>query len=332
MSSFQDLTGQKFGKLTVARRLEKHKAQTYWLCVCECGKNKSVQAGHLKNGSVRSCGCFKTPKYEDVAGQKFGLLTAVRRESYARAGTIWLCKCECGNTTTVPIFRLKNGNTKSCGCLISKVLSERSRGKVLRQDLTGRKFGLLTVFDLAKRVTRQRRKPGCAVDIYWSCFCECGNTKAVLASHLKRGLIQSCGCLKAKKVADLLSTRTDKRCTRCKQHKSLSEFGISRGRWDGLDPSCKPCRAIVSAINEHRRRNAPGSFNANDIKRMYEHQNGKCVYCSIDLSGGYHIDHIWPISRGGTNYPENLQLLCPQCNLRKGAKLPEVFLSDFRAK
>lgn len=57
-------------------------------------------------------------KIKDLTGQKFGKLT-VRK--FLRIGedrsAIWLCDCECGNTTEVPTKKLNSGNTKSCGCL-----------------------------------------------------------------------------------------------------------------------------------------------------------------------------------------------------------------------
>lgn len=59
MSQFQDLTGQKFGRLTVIKRVENKNKQTYWLCRCECGNEKDVNAGNLKSGNVRSCGCLR---------------------------------------------------------------------------------------------------------------------------------------------------------------------------------------------------------------------------------------------------------------------------------
>ena len=59
MSQFQDLTRQKFGRLTVIKRVENKNKQTYWLCRCECGNEKEVNAGNLKSGNVRSCGCLR---------------------------------------------------------------------------------------------------------------------------------------------------------------------------------------------------------------------------------------------------------------------------------
>ena len=69
---------------------------------------------------------------------------------------------------------------------------------------------------------------------------------------------------------------------------------------------------------------AEGSHTASDIKRILDRQKNKCAEptCAKDLSDGYHLDHIMPLSKGGSNWPENLQCLCPRCNLRKHSKHP----------
>lgn len=105
------------------------------------------------------------------------------------------------------------------------------------------------------------------------------------------------------------------------------------------DGSCVLCRADYKswyklAYKEETRANGNnrrsrikevgGVFSAQDVIRMFESQSGECTGCFGDLLMlDYHVDHIMPISRGGTNWPENLQLLCPTCNLQKSAKLPE---------
>lgn len=60
----------------------------------------------------------------------------------------------------------------------------------------------------------------------------------------------------------------------------------------------------------------------NDVSKMYANQKGRCWYCLIDISAGYHVDHRIPLSRGGSNHPSNLVLACPNCNLSKHDKLP----------
>lgn len=57
---FNDLTGQKFGRLTVIERVENAKdGQACWLCQCECGNTKIVRAGDLRRRNTKSCGCIK---------------------------------------------------------------------------------------------------------------------------------------------------------------------------------------------------------------------------------------------------------------------------------
>lgn len=57
-------------------------------------------------------------KLIDLSGQRFGRLTVIERAgSDKRKNVLWLCKCDCGNTTIVNRCSLKSGNTKSCGCL-----------------------------------------------------------------------------------------------------------------------------------------------------------------------------------------------------------------------
>lgn len=75
-----------------------------------------------------------------------------------------------------------------------------------------------------------------------------------------------------------------------------------------------------------RKRNAEGTHAAADILRIFDHQRGLCANCHSRLfkSGAkkYHADHIVPLARGGSNWPSNLQCLCPSCNLSKHAKDP----------
>lgn len=66
---------------------------------------------------------------------------------------------------------------------------------------------------------------------------------------------------------------------------------------------------------------AEGRHNASDIKRIFDMQKWKCAGCATNLSN-YHVDHITPLSKGGSNWPSNLQILCPACNLNKHAKDP----------
>lgn len=92
----------------------------------------------------------------------------------------------------------------------------------------------------------------------------------------------------------------------------------------------KKNKPIINACNSSRRaviRGAKGSFNRSDIDDLLIHQNGKCAYCFINMQE-YHIDHIMPVSLGGDNDKYNIQLLCPSCNLKKGAKHPNDYIYE----
>jgi 5-methylcytosine-specific restriction endonuclease McrA len=86
--------------------------------------------------------------------------------------------------------------------------------------------------------------------------------------------------------------------------------------------------ARSETMGNHKIQRPPGRHTTKDIIDLLEKQGGKCGICKIKLSnktgsGRYHIDHVNPIALGGSDDPDNLQLLCPTCNLRKNAKHPD---------
>lgn len=52
-----DLTGQRFGKLTVLRPAENIGTCTFWVCRCDCGQETIVRTDNMRNGRTKSCGC-----------------------------------------------------------------------------------------------------------------------------------------------------------------------------------------------------------------------------------------------------------------------------------
>lgn len=65
-----DLTGQKFGKLTVIKQAKSTDNHTRWICKCECGNETTPRACDLKSGHARSCGCYLI---ERDMGNTFGV-------------------------------------------------------------------------------------------------------------------------------------------------------------------------------------------------------------------------------------------------------------------
>ena len=69
-----DLTGQRFGKLTVLAPAESIGGHTAWLCQCDCGNKAVVKTYHLRDGHTSSCGCLKKAVY--ASGTSIGMLRA----------------------------------------------------------------------------------------------------------------------------------------------------------------------------------------------------------------------------------------------------------------
>jgi hypothetical protein len=62
MKKVTDITGNRYGKLTVEKFSCRKNLKTYWLCRCDCGKLKEVEGHHLKCGDTQSCGCHHLEK------------------------------------------------------------------------------------------------------------------------------------------------------------------------------------------------------------------------------------------------------------------------------
>ena len=127
-SVFKDLTGQRFGKLTVRERFNK-KGRTYWLCDCDCGtKGLVASSSDLKNGDKASCGCVRKLyiKEHDLTGQRFGrlIVKGKSRRRSANGDVYYLCDCDCGNTN-IEVVRsslvAKDSHKQvSCGCWVKE--------------------------------------------------------------------------------------------------------------------------------------------------------------------------------------------------------------------
>lgn len=77
-----------------------------------------------------------------------------------------------------------------------------------------------------------------------------------------------------------------------------------------------------------RKLNAGGSHTASDILDLLKSQKSTCTVCRKSLQNIYHVDHIQPLAKGGSNDKTNLQILCPPCNLSKNARDPLEFMQS----
>lgn len=148
-----------------------------------------------------------------------------------------------------------------------------------------------------------------------------------------------------------------KKCTKCGEEKpaTLDHFPEYKAAGGGLRSWCRECvrkntrrysrenpdkvrgmiRKWISAnpdkvrvsasVRRARKANADGTFTAADIRTQYESQRGKCWYCGKKVGDKYEVDHRIPLSRGGSNAPENLVIACRHCNRSKHDKMPWEF-------
>lgn len=171
--TFKDLSGKRFGRLTVLRETGQIKSSyVVWECRCDCGNIKFVPSCNLISGNTKSCGCLAE---NDLSGKRFGMLVAIeptRERKYN--SVVWRCKCDCGNEAFVRADYLREWRFSSCGC--NKV-----------KDISGKRYGRL----VAIKPTEKRSKSG---GVIWECLCDCGEKSFASENSLENGSTQSCGC------------------------------------------------------------------------------------------------------------------------------------------
>jgi 5-methylcytosine-specific restriction endonuclease McrA len=57
-------------------------------------------------------------------------------------------------------------------------------------------------------------------------------------------------------------------------------------------------------------------------QQVYDRDKGRCYMCDRRLAPGWHIEHVIPLARGGTDTLDNVRASCPRCNRRKGLQPP----------
>jgi len=155
---------------------------------------------------------------EVVPGARYGLLVVMSfddsvRDHNGRRRSAWLCRCDCGETSTVWEIKLKNGHTSSCGCgkrFAARKRSPETNKRIAEQMLAARKpargpqfkegdrFGKLTL-EVPTEVTvangtTPKGKPRTARRWQWLARCDCGTTTTWSEAYLRRSPPISCGC------------------------------------------------------------------------------------------------------------------------------------------
>lgn len=225
----------------------------------------------------------------EVIGKRFGRLVVLRRKGADRPLRYQVvCACDCGNEWGGYLYSLTAGDTKSCGCLNSELSTARNIGMQRHDDLTGLRFGRLTV------VSRDGTSPGRSAR--WLCLCECGTEKAISSHSLRVMNQKSCGCLQREKAKALMTKHG-----RYRDSDYIRELGDKR--------RAMKLNAHVEVVSH---------------AAVYERDMGLCHLCGLPVEkGDFHLDHRIPLIAGGEHSYANCFTSHATCNYRKGRKMPE---------
>ena len=133
---------------------------------------------------------------------------------------------------------------------------------------------------------------------FWKYRCECGTTGWQKATDLISGKKTHCGCMN--------ETRK-------------SNKGMKYNRYIGSSWCDRSRRAALNQNIRASKLGIEGTLTFEDLVEKLGHQKGLCAICHAILDETRHLDHIRPLSRGGTNWPFNVQWTCAACNLSKNA-------------
>ena len=185
-----DLTGRKFGRLTVVCEAERDKnGVRRWVCSCECGNEKVIYQNALNQNKTKSCGCYLSEASRNR--MSLGYNSIFTKE--------YLLKEHKEKDRSLREIAKEHGCT--LGCITRYMRKFEIEANDPFYALAGHKIEMLTVFDMAYT------KDGSS---YWNVKCDCGNTKVVKGASLVRRAIVSCGCWNKEKcwegVGDLSKT------------------------------------------------------------------------------------------------------------------------------
>lgn len=111
-ANVNDITGNKYGKLTAISFFKTINGHAYWDFKCDCGKVKIFCGSDVCSAKIKNCGC----KF-DLSGEKFGKLTVIKKDQIKnKKNSYWICNCDCGITKSIARPSLISGDIISCGC------------------------------------------------------------------------------------------------------------------------------------------------------------------------------------------------------------------------
>ena len=239
----------------------------------------------------------------DITGMRFGRLIAVSQTSLRmQRRVVWNCTCDCGKQIRVSGTCLRNGNTKSCGCLQPEIAASHFR-KLAKEsvvDITGKAMGRLTAI---REITVSQ----------WEFKCICGNSCAAAKRTFVAGDVTSCGCLKRELWAEVVA----------KSKKPPGEALFNK--------------LIKRYIRSAHKAGREWSLSDNDAKSLF---SSRCFYCNVLPLQTIKVDENMHKYNGEILYngidrvdnevgyvTGNVVAACGVCNWLKGSMSTKDFLS-----
>lgn len=203
--------GLKFNNLEIIETTGEHNSDgsIIYKCKCKCGKTYLATIIQLRKKIVSCCFNKQSKRITNARkniGRKFGRLEIIDvTEQRSHNHIVYKCKCDCGNEYFSIITNLKNGSTKSCGCLqeenyINLKMDAYNKAK----ENIGLKFGRLEIINVGDT----QESDG---SFLYHCLCDCGNFHTATITNMKRGQVKSCGCLlnDPESISKTLSTKLE---------------------------------------------------------------------------------------------------------------------------
>jgi hypothetical protein len=221
-------------------------------------------------------------KIFNLVGMRFGKLLVIEKSNdyispKNQHGSMWLCKCDCGNIVEIRASDLRSNRTMSCGCYKSEKISKCNKDKFI--DLVGIRFEKLVVMKLDHM---DKQYGG-----VWKCLCDCGIETIVKGINLKSGQTKSCGCLSESNIT------TEIKKYFIENYNAIIEYRVVKNpetdnylSYDIYIPN-----NVFIELNG-RQHYVKGAFNISDsefehrkkldkIKKKYAEENG--LYIEVDL-------------------------------------------------
>lgn len=225
----------------------------------------------------------------DLTGQRFGRLVVIRQaqreQEMVNRSARWECRCDCGNITQVMATNLRNGNSKSCGCLHKETLAKRKL-RIDRETL-GRRYGELEVLEKTVRPADPEMYKHARTS-WWRCRCSCGREVVLPKQYFANASRAHCGCRAQENREAQRKIGHDGTYVKVSTAPGPRELRTGEGNLYGVmrkDRTCTQCGKVFDCY-----------AGENWAWKRTGHNSVKILFCSYGCMRRYDKEH--PVQKG----------------------------------